>query len=95
MVKWSGSDCLLGPLLVLGLIVDVVVQGLFDGKQLVTDIGRVAGFVLSAILIRMIGRGLNRRGTKHTLYDAPMQNYWWLAMTCVVLTLALVLVLRL
>ncbi|KZB87639.1 hypothetical protein [Amycolatopsis regifaucium] len=94
-VKWSGAGCLVGPLLLLGLAVGVVFQGLFDGKTLVTDIAWVAGFVLSAILIRVIGRRLNRYGTVHTLYDSPMEGYAWLAIACAALTLGLVLLIRL
>jgi len=74
--------------------VGVVFQEVFDGKTLITDIAWVAGFVLSAILIRVIGRRLNRYGTVHTLYDSPMEGYAWLAIACAVLTLGLVLLIR-
>ncbi|MEU0468993.1 MULTISPECIES: hypothetical protein [Amycolatopsis] len=94
-VRWSGAGCLVGPLLLLGLIAGAVVQNLFDGHSLVTDIGWVAGFVLSAVLIRVIGRRLNRHGNLHTLYDSPMQSYMWLAVACAVLTLGIILLFRL
>ncbi|WP_020422177.1 hypothetical protein [Amycolatopsis sp. ATCC 39116] len=94
-VRWSGAGCLVGPLLLLGLIAGAVVQNLFDGHSLVTDIGWVAGFVLSAVLIRVIGRRLNRHCNVHTLYDSPMQSYMWLAVACAVLTLGIILLFRL
>ncbi|WET78498.1 hypothetical protein P3102_31305 [Amycolatopsis sp. QT-25] len=94
-VKWTGAGCLVGPLLLLGLGVGVVFQEVFDGRQLITDIAWVAGFALSAILIRVIGRRLNRYGTAHTLYDSPMEGYAWLAIACAALTLGLVLLIRL
>ncbi len=89
-VSWSGAGCLVGPLLLAGLAVGVVFQEVFDGNQLVTGIAWVAGFVLSAVLIRVIGTRLNRFGNTHTLYDVPMQSYVWLAVVCAVLALGVV-----
>ena len=93
-VKWSGAGCLVIPLLLAGVVVGAVVQEAFDGKSLITDSGWVAGFVISAVLIRVIGNRLNRYGNEHTLYDSPMQSYVWLAVACAVLTLGLVIVFR-
>lgn len=93
-VRWSGAGCLVGPLLLLGLTVGVVSQGVFNGNRVLAEIGWVAGFVLSAVLIRTIGNRLNRKGDVHTLYDSPMQNYMWLAIACAGLTLGMLLLFR-
>ncbi|ASR34455.1 hypothetical protein BAY61_05010 [Prauserella marina] len=85
----------MAPLLLLGLIVGVVVQDVFDGMRLITDVGWVAGFLISAVLIQSVGRRLNRQSNRHTLYDSPMQNYWWLAFVCAILAAGIVLLTRL
>ncbi|MGC7095026.1 hypothetical protein ACPZ19_10200 [Amycolatopsis lurida] len=94
-VSWSGAGCLVGPLLLLGLAVGVVGQEVFDGNAVVTGIGWIGGFALSAVLIRVIGRRLNRYGTRHTLYDSPLQSYWWLAFACAVPAAGIVLLVNL
>ncbi|SFA83004.1 hypothetical protein SAMN05216266_101697 [Amycolatopsis marina] len=93
-VRWTGAGCLVFPLLLAGLVFGAVVQEVFDGKSLITDAGWAMGFVLSAVLIRLIGTRLNRYRDEHTLYDSPMQSYVWLAATCAVLALGVVILAR-
>ncbi|MGP4015886.1 hypothetical protein [Saccharopolyspora sp. 5N708] len=94
VIKWSGWGPLVIPLMLLGLVFGVVVQELFDGTPMITDPAWVTGFLISAVLIRTIGRRLNRYGDLHTLYDIPMQHWWWLGLTCAALTLGLVILIR-
>ncbi|MCI2423215.1 hypothetical protein MOQ72_37930 [Saccharopolyspora sp. K220] len=94
VIKWSGWGLLVIPLMLVGLVFGVVVQELFDGTPQVTDPGWVVGFLVSAVLIRVIGRRLNRFANMHTLYDVPMQHWSWLGVTCSVLTLGIVILLR-
>jgi hypothetical protein len=70
LIKWSKAGLLVIPLMLVGLAIGSVGQELFNGTPLVTDTGWVAGFAVSAVLIRVIGRRLNACGDLHTLYDS-------------------------
>jgi hypothetical protein len=80
--------------MLVGLAIGSVGQELFNGTPLVTDTGWVAGFAVSAVLIRVIGRRLNACGDLHTLYDMPMQHWWWLGVACSALTPGIVILIR-
>ncbi|GAA0522894.1 hypothetical protein GCM10011581_38620 [Saccharopolyspora subtropica] len=94
VIKWSGWGPLVIPLMLVGVVFGAAAQELFGGTPLVTDTCWVLGFLVSAVLIRTIGRRLNRFGTRHTLYDVPMQHWSWLAVTCSVLALGIVILVR-
>lgn len=94
VIRWTGAGILVVPLMLVGVAFGTVVQNLFDGTPAVTDTAWVAGFLLSAVLIRVIGSRLNAYGNRHTLYDSPMQSFWWLGLACALITLGIVILVR-
>lgn len=93
-IWWTGRGIFVLPMLGLGFVIGIVGQGLFDGHTVITDILWPLGFVISAVVLRVVGRRLNYGGNGHRLMEIPVQHWAWFSVAFAVVALFIVYLLR-
>ncbi|MEV0819903.1 hypothetical protein [Nonomuraea rubra] len=85
-IVWTGLGLLIVPLLMgAGLVGAVVLE------SLVGPIGTTVGLLISAVLLVVVGRTVNRDGHEHSLYGIPVQHWAWIQGLFVVLSVVFML----
>lgn len=74
---WSGWGILVLPLAGVGIGVGFALGAALGDWRLAQDVGLIAGCLVAAALIHVVGWKLNKEHDTHRFFHVPMQHWAW------------------